>query len=121
MRIAAQGADPTPRGRPVRGPVVRLEQTQDRQTNAFQRSFDEATAGVRKSPIVDGNLIVGLKFTAMIPLAVAHRLGRAALGYIFVRSTAYARFRQESQLASLDSKQITLSSDATCTVDVWVF
>lgn len=111
----------------VKAIAWRAEKFQDRNLEALQRNLVDLAMPAAVLPIGGGNLILEQPFSPFQPTVVAHLLGRAFVGafvgvpYMASGSHLPPSFWIVAQGASLDDKQVTIGSTATCTAPVYVF
>lgn len=106
---------------------MRREHTGDAAADRMQRVAQQVAEQVGACPFISGRL-KSLTFTAATALTVNHGLGTPA-GWIVVRGNYdgtgnVARLAESgtSYQAALDQRnQISLVSDANCTVDIWFY
>lgn len=101
------------------------EHTGDAAQDRMQRQSQVVSGQVAACPFVAGKL-KSLKFTAGTALVVNHGLGRPA-GWFVVRgnydgSGNYPRISESASQSGINqSVQVSLTADASCTVDVWFY
>jgi hypothetical protein len=88
--------------------------------DSTQKYLDQLYAAY---PIQEGVLITREAFTATEPKTIFHGLGRTPRGYIVVASSNYANFKDNlfTPNAPANDRTILLTSDATTTINLWVF
>lgn len=84
----------------------------------LQQATSDATAGTRSLPMLGGNWIRGVAFSAGVPLAIAHGLGRPSQGWIPTDVTAASTFFRS---APVDPRTLTLTASASCIADLYVW
>lgn len=97
-------------------PPFRKLVTQDSVVARLQDTLSAIFSWVSRREILDGILLKGISI-GTTPTAVNHGLGRAAEGFIPVRSNASATIYQTSATATT----LNLQASSAVTVDLWVF
>ncbi len=81
-------------------PVIRYEQTADRQVNQLQRNFQEALRAVLDAEWLFGTDVRDLTFTAGQTRSVDHGLGRVPKGFIVIDAQTAAPLLYQSNAGS---------------------
>jgi hypothetical protein len=103
----------------IRG--LRLPQIVDQ---TLSRAFDEVKQVIdliRRSKVLDGNLVTGIVLAAGVTTPVAHGLGRAPIGFEVVRRRAQALVSDAQDSNATPDRTFSLVASADVTVDVWFF
>lgn len=119
--VSARGADATARARSKASTAMPLEQTGNRAVDQLQANGAAASAPARSDPY-KRVYFEAVAFTANVPLALQHKLGRKYKGARVSAPDQAATFRRDTTLdAQLAAIQVTLIASNTCTADVEVY
>lgn len=75
--------------------------------------------GITAQPLLDGTLFTGLSLTSGVAYNLYHNLRRAYKGYVVTRMTAAVQLVEATSTDS--TKILSVTPNATATVDLWVF
>ena len=94
---------------------------QDKDTNKLQNNIEIALKPVLNSQIIDGVLLKCVDLDPLLRNEVAHKLGRAPLGFIVVRKRADSRIWDLQDTNPASTRTLTLACSHLVQVDLWVF
>lgn len=92
--------------------------------NLLQANIEKALTPVMRTPILDGVLLENVNLVSGAVNKVEHKLGRKVRGYLIVSNSTPASIYDYLNNTAYDSQRdvyLSLSTSASCTVNLWVF
>lgn len=97
---------------------IPLIKTGTQGSDLFQTRLKSILDPIISIPLLSGSQITGVSISSGSAAVINHLLGRKQQGWILTDIDAPAKI---ARIAALNDKTLTLSSDATVTVSVWVY
>ncbi len=96
--------------------------TKDEDLTRVQNAVASAVDPLLANPILDGRLVEGIVLTAAVFTNVPHKLGRKVRGFFIADRNAQATVWRDPSTANPDeAKFLRLTTDATVTINLWVY
>lgn len=92
-----------------------------RQLNVARVAIENVGRRLHAVGFLDGALVEDVSFTASETTDIHHGLGRVPKGWKVLRARSAAARLYESATAEPTSTTLSLTSETTCTADVWVY
>lgn len=93
-------------------------QSDDQPFQLMQSTWKSQLDPVLAIPFISGRQVMNVTISSGSPAVINHRLARMQQGFFFTDINAPAKI---ARIAPFNDKTLTLSSDATVTVAVWVY
>jgi len=90
-------------------------------TQALQDRLDEFFAPFMLCSLLNGQQLKSIELVPGSANQVSHKLGREILGYIVVRNRAQSKIWDTQDTNALKKSSLLLWTDATTTIDIWVY
>lgn len=95
-----------------------LIQTTDQDLSLMQQRWSSELNPVLANLLIQGAVLPNISLVANVPNTFPHYLGKQMTGWMLIDNTAFCEIKRTQPL---NSKTVTLSSNANTTISLWVF